>query len=454
MRSDLKWSDGQPITARDLVFTYELLRDPALGSPVAHYVENLRSIQAENDSTVLFQFTRRYPEMITHSALAPLPEHVFRGVKPADIRSHPAFLEPAGGKLVTSGPWVIGQWEKGQRVVLTPNPHFQPQPYLSSIVFRIIPEAITRLAEIQTGNVDMVIGVTFDQIPSLKAQAGDRLRFEREQRRFYDYVAYQPKGHPAFADPEVRRALSMAINVPGILQALQMQEYAEPAGGPYSPIFTDLYDKSLTPPVAFAAERAKQTLDARGWRDADGDGVREKDGRPLRFSLVTNAGNQRRADAAQIIQQQWKQIGVDAELRQLEFNTFQGGLIQQNYQAALGGWSVNLSPDLAGLWGEGTPFNHTGYANPQVSGLIQQALAQPTDQAAAQYWKQAAGLIARDQPYTFLYYFDQVDAVSNRLRGTKIDTYGPYQNTWEWWIPAAQQRGAPTTPARPTQSKQ
>ena len=75
--------------------------------------------------------------------------------------------------------------------------------------------------------------------------------------------------------------------------------------------------------------------------------------------------------------------------------------------------------------------------------------SQPTQEAAAPFWRQAAARIAQDQPYTWLFYFDQVDALSPRLRGTKIDTYGPYQNTWEWWIPGSQQRGQPRAAATP-----
>src|SRR5690606_33436156 len=138
-----------------------------------------------------------------------------------------------------------------------------------------------------------------------RAQAPS-VRFEREEGRFYDYIAYNPRAHPAFADPEVRRALGTALNVPAMIQALQMGEYARAAGGPYSPIFRELYDPEAMPPLAHDPEQARQILESRGWRDSDGDGVLDLDGRALRFVLATNSGNQRRADAAQIAQQQWR----------------------------------------------------------------------------------------------------------------------------------------------------
>ena len=102
-----------------------------------------------------------------------------------------------------------------------------------------------------------------------------------------------------------------------------------------------------------------------------------------------------------------------------------------------------LSPDLTGVWSAGNPFNFTDYRNAEVTRLFDQALSQPTEDAAAPLWRQAASLIARDQPYTFLYFYDQVNALNSRLRGVLIDALGHYQNPWEWWIPRAQQRGGP-----------
>jgi peptide/nickel transport system substrate-binding protein len=339
---------------------------------------------------------------------------------------------------VVSGPFMIGQHERGQRIVLVRNPHFRPAAHLDEIVIRIIPEATTRLVELQTGAVDFVQNVSFDQIPRLRQQA-PQIRWETEEKRTYDYIAYNPTGFEPFADPEIRRALSMAIDTRALIAGLQMEEFAVPAGGPYSPIFADLYDERETPPVRFAPDEARRILASRGWT-AGGDGILRRNGQPFRFTLLTNAGNQRRADATQIIQQQWRQIGVDAQLRTLEFNTFMAAITGDDYQAALGGWVVNLSPDLTQMWAADSPFNITRYRNPEVSRLFEQALAQPTQQAAAPLWRQAAATLARDQPYTWLYYFDSVDAVNERLRGVRVDSYGPYQNTWEWWIPADRRR--------------
>lgn len=440
LRSDLLWSDGTPITAHDVVWTYRTIADPRAASPRLSNTAQVDSVVAENDSTVSFYFKRRYPEMLFDTGINIAPRHVYEGAAPAALRTHPSLADPAGGRMVVSGPFQIASWQQGRQITLVPNPRFRVRSHLEQIVIRIIPEATTRLVELQTGGVDLVRNVAYDQVANLRAQAPN-VRFEREEKRGYDFIAYNPRALEAFADPEIRRALGLAIDVPGMIRALQMEEFAVPAGGPYPPILRDLYDAERMPPLPHDPAEARRILEAKGWRDSDGDGVLDRQGRPLRFTLLTNTGNQRRTDVLQLVQEQWRRIGVDARVQQLEGNTLFERLRRREYEAALYGWLVELSPNLTSIWGEDAALNIVGYARPEVAALVEQALAQPTPVRANPFWQAAAERIVADQPYTWLYYFDVVVAVSDRLRGLRIDSYGSYQNAWEWWIPRERQRG-------------
>jgi len=443
MRHGLRWSDGVPITAADVAWTYRMLADTGVASVRQEDVAQIDSVVAENDSTVTFHFKRRYPEMLFASSIPIAPQHVYSGVPPAGIRTHASLTDPARG-LVVSGPFKVGAWQRGASITLVPNPEFTPKPYLDRVVIRVIPEATTRLVELRNGTADFVRGISFDLVPQIRAAAGG-WRLEREQGRFWEYLAYNPAKHPAFADPQVRRALGMALDVPSIIRSLGMAEFTTPAAGPYSPIFRDLYDPQRMRPLPYDTAGAKRLLDERGWTDADGDGVREKDGKPLRFTLTTNAGNARRNDVTLIVQQQWKRIGVDARLRQLETVTFLNSLPQKTYEAALGSWQVALSSDISPLFRSGAPQNIVGYGSPEVDGMMDRALAQPTAEKANPLWRAAAERIVQDQPYTWLYFYDPLTAVSGRLRGVRVDSYGAYQNLWEWWIPRGQQGAAART---------
>jgi peptide/nickel transport system substrate-binding protein len=443
LRSGLKWSDGQPLTAADVVYTYQMMANPAVASPRQGDVEQIDSVTAENDSTVVIHYKRRYADMMFSTAASIVPRHVYQDAAPGSIRTHPALNDPAN-RLVVSGAFKVGAWRRGESITLVPNPYFPVQPRLDRIVIRIIGEPTTRLVELRNGTADMVRGISFDQVPQIRA--GDpqhQIRIEREQGRFWEYIAYLPSAHPAFADPAVRRALGMSIDVPAIIRALQMQEWTTQAAGPYSPIFKGLGDDPAVRPLAYDTARADSILDARGWKDTNGDGIRDKDGRALSFTLQTNSGNARRADVTQIVQQQWKKVGVDAQLRALEFNTFQNSLSDHKYQAALGSWGVQLSPDITPEFMPGAQFNIVQYNNPEVVRLMQEALAKPTYEQSYPLWRAAAERIVQDQPYTWLYYYDAISAVRNRLRGVRINTYGAYQNVWEWWIPRSLQGAAP-----------
>ncbi|HEX6036791.1 hypothetical protein, partial [Longimicrobium sp.] len=101
---------------------------------------------------------------------------------------------------------------------------------------------------------------------------------------------------------------------------------------------------------------------------------------------------------------------------------------------ALGSWGVELSPNLTALWAPDAGFNITSYRNPEVTRLMREAEAQPTAETARPLWQAAAERIVQDQPYTWLYYYDAVTGRRDELRGVKVNTYGAYQNTWEWWV--------------------
>ncbi|HVH13015.1 MAG TPA: ABC transporter substrate-binding protein [Longimicrobium sp.] len=433
MRSGLKWSDGQPITAHDVVWTYDVVKDPRVASPRQDYVAHLDSVVAENDSTVTFYFDRRYPEMLFYSGLNIAPRHAYQDANLSDLRNHPRLRNPGNGNLVVSGAFMVGQWQPGQRLVLVPNPHFSVRPHLDQIVIRIISETTTRLVELQNGTVDFTRPIPPDQVASIR-QRVPGVRFEREEKRNYDFISYNPRTVAAFADRDVRLALGLALDVNGIVQSLRLGEFAVPAGGPYPPIFRDLYDPQTMTPLPFDTVQAKQLLEKAGWRDTDGDGIREKNGQPFRFVLMTNSGNQRRSDVAQIVQQMWRRVGVQADLRQQETNTMYARLRAKDFQAVLAGFGVGLSPDFSEMWSRDSPFNFASYDNPSTFAIFAEA-RQATDEARANMlWKQAAAQLVNDRPTTWLYYLDGVVGVRDRLRGVRVNTYGAYQNVWEWWV--------------------
>jgi peptide/nickel transport system substrate-binding protein len=431
LRTDMLWSDGRPVTAHDAAWTTEAQGVPELASPRMDFNREIRGLEVEDDSTFVVHFTRRYPEMLFHlSAGGIAPRHPYEGTSLADLRSHPAVTNPVG-TLVTSGPFRIAQWSRGQQLVLERDPNFRPAPNIDRIVFRVLPEETTRLIELQTGRIDRVL-IPFTFID--EANRSPDLRIEAQEKRSYEYIAYNPLAHDFFADPEVRRALGLAIDTRALISALQIDDFAVPAGGPYPPIFRRLYDPEGQAPLPFDTTEARRILASKGWTPGP-NGILTRNGVPFRFTLMTNGDNRRRVDIAQIVERMWRRIGIEVRIQTLEFNTSIERANGRNFEAFLGGWGVGLSPDLHSLWGDpDNRFNFVGYDNPEVQRLIAEALAQTSPEAAAPFWRQAASTISADQPYTWLYYIDRPHAIRNRLQGTLINVAGEYLESWNWYV--------------------
>ena len=218
-------------------------------------------------------------------------------------------------------------------------------------------------------------------------------------------------------------------------------------------------------PKSDAATEARRLLAEAGWTDTNGDGFVDKNGENLSFTLTTNVGNPRRAKASVFIQDYLKQAGVEVNIETLAANTFFENLRKKDYEAALSGWSAGLFVDPSTIWhsdvvrgidpqtvGSDTPncsdevtencvekryeFNFVSYSNPEVDTLIEKGLRTPIPEESAPIWKEMQAKIYADQPYTFLWWMDEVIAVNSRFENTSIDVLSPFGRLHEWSVPA------------------
>jgi peptide/nickel transport system substrate-binding protein len=435
MKTGAEWSDGEPIDAADVVFTYELLRQPEVASPISYFWEDIDSVVAVDAGTVAFHFARRSPIMLFRSGIGIMPEHVFSNVAAEHdaLASHPGVSGP--GDPVVSGPFLLTDRRPGESFALVPNPFsVAGPPNIDRIVFRIIPEDATRVIELETGGVDVISPVPLAESARLSHAPG--FRVAQTGQRYYEYVAWNERRYQPFSDRNVRLALSLAIDRENILRGMGIEEFASLARGPISPLFPQIDDPSVESDP-FRPDSAAALLDAAGWRDSDGDGVRDRDGQPLRFVMLAQSDNQRRYDTAGIIQAQLAEIGVDVELRTYEWITFRDIVFNaKDFEAALAGWSVTL--ELHYLDDQFHPvdadYNITGYTSAALDSLVPAAKAADTESEAAAYWRAAAVEIARDRPFAFLWFHTEGVALSDRISDYKIDFYSVYQNLHRWTV--------------------
>jgi peptide/nickel transport system substrate-binding protein len=438
LRRDAVWSDGRPISPHDVVFSYEVLRDPAVASPYAEVWQHLDSVVQVADRRVEFHFRRRYPGMLFDAMIGIIPAHVFEESvsRGAALAGHAALAEPA--ELVVSGPYRVAEWRRGERLVLEANPRtLTDAPRTKSVVFRVIPELTTRLAELESGRID-VLGVS-GPLAAARAnpvQANSRYRLESSEDRYYDYIAWNGAMFEPFSQPAIRQALSLAMDRGAILAGLGIDDHARPAAGPYPPIFGAVADPVLRPDPHLP-DSARAILAAHGWRDRDEDGLLDRGGIPFRFTLLAAAGNQRRAAAAKIIQAQYAEVGIDMRIRHVEFNALLDAVFERrDFEAVMLGWQIPLEHDylIGHFWPSDHPINMTGYASAALDSIIPMAEVAATEEEAVLHWKAAARVIVEDQPFAFLWYFDDVLIVDRRVTGLQVDTYGLYQNLHEWRV--------------------
>ncbi len=439
------WQDGEPIDADDVLFTLQLVADPAVGSPRQPYLADLdpeTPWDKLDDHTVVlhFQHAGDPTTMLAHVASSAIvPQHALAGADRATLRGGSFQDQP-----VCAGPFVLERWTRGQEIVLArrEGAGFVADPYLDRVIFRIVPEYTTRLVELETGAVDMAVGVEVADIERLR-RTRPEIEMVRRGYRFLEYIGWNLRDE-RFADGRVRTALAHAIDVDALLAALLTaggEVYGQRATGTITPELCDAVDPTLQP-LAHDPARARALLAEAGWSDGDGDGVVERDGAPLRFTMTYSAGHDRREQTGVIVQQQLAEVGVAVELAPLEQNAVYEKLRRRDYEAVIGGWSAGLFVDPSHYWksGEDRPYNHVGYANPEVDRLIDEGLAATDPAVANARWRQMQRLIYQDQPYCFLYWIDEVVALHERFEGTSVDILSSLNQLEGWWVPPSRQR--------------
>lgn len=439
------WQDGEPIDADDVIFTLGLVADPAVGSPRQPYLAGLdpdNPWEKIDDHTVVLHHTQAGDPttMLAHvAANAIVPQHALADVDRTALRGADFQSSP-----VAAGPFTLQRWNRGQEIVLQrrEGAGFVADPHLDRVIFKVVPEYTTRLVELETGNVDMVVGVEVRDIERLQNTRPDITMVKRGYR-FLEYIGWNLRDE-RFADVRVRTALAHAIDVDTLMAALLTasgEVYGKRASGTITPELCDAVDESI-PLVTHDPARARVLLAEAGWSDADGDGVVERDGQPLRFTLTYSAGHDRREQTGVIVQQQLSQVGVQVVLAPLEKNALYEKLGQRDYEAVIAGWSAGLFIDPSHYWhsGEDRPYNHVGYANPEVDRLIAEGLSSSDPAVSNARWREMQRLIYADQPYCFLYWIDEVVALHERFRGTSVDILSSLNQLEGWWVPPSRQR--------------
>ncbi len=434
LQRDVNWHDGHPVTAHDVEFTFNRAKDPETASILAAvYLEQIETVQVIDSFTVRFYFSRPHARPLDGFWWAPVPRHLLEDVAPAEMTRAPFNRRPVG-----SGPFRFVAWESGQSVTLERNPDFPESlggpPKLARVIFRFIAEPTTLLSETLSGHVDVNGSLQPHQAEEVERAA--RARLIAYPSREYYYIGWNTQ-EPLLNDERVRRALTMAIDRQELVDAL-LFGYGQLATGtiaPWHPLFTALE------PLPYDPEAASRLLAEAGWTDRDRDGtIEDPAGTPFRLTLMTNNENPVKTDIAQIVQARLAEVGVDAEVETLEWQTLLSRHRGRDFQGVVQSWVLdNFRVDPFALFHSSQAdrpgsYNRSGFKDDRVDRSIETATRTTDADEARALWAQFSTALQDAQPFTFLMWLDELAAVSDRIEGAEMDARGILVSVADWRV--------------------
>ncbi len=316
LRDDIVWSDGEPITAADFIFTYEMYIDPANSVSSVYPYDQIESIEAPDDRTVVVTFAEPFvPWQAVLFQFGIIPEHVLRPVFEAE-----GTLDNAEWNLapdVGAGPYILQEWVSGDHALFVRNENYWGEPAkIDEIFIRFVTDNEAQRAAQIAGDIDVSTFLDFSEVPELEA-AGIPVYTSLSGYNDGLYFSLSEDVHPAMRELAVRQAIALGIDRESITRDL-LNGVVTPANSFWA---NTPYEAPDLEPWPYDPERAMALLDEAGWVDSNGDGTRDKDG----IELVLNYGtNQReiRKQVQQVIQQDLAEIGIGIELLNYESDVF------------------------------------------------------------------------------------------------------------------------------------
>ncbi len=434
LRRDVKWHDGRPFTAHDVMYTYKITIDPKTPTAYAGDFLLVKEAKVIDDYTFRVTYGKPFAPALVSWSNAVLPKHLLEG---HDITASPLIRKPVG-----TGPFIFNEWIPGDRVVLAANDnYFEGRPYIDRYLMRIIPDTATTFLELKRYSIDMM-GLT----PLQFMRQTDYPTFKREFNKYqylafsYVYLGYNLRHH-IFRDKRVRQAMSHAIDKGEIIDGILLGQGVE-ASGPFKP---DMW--AYTPKVAkyeYNPDKALALLKEAGFVQAS-DGALVRNGNRFEFTILVNQGNDVRIRCAELIQKRLSEIGIKMKIRVIEWASFVNEFIdKRNFEAVILGWTIPQDPDLFDIWHSSKQgpkeLNFISFENKEVDGLLVKARHTLDQEERRRYIFRIQEILAEEQPYTFLFIPCANIAIHKRFKGIEPAPQGLTHSFIRWYVPENQRR--------------
>jgi peptide/nickel transport system substrate-binding protein len=429
-----RWHDGAPVVAQDVLLAFTRSRNPAITPQYANLLRHVVDVAAEGDRRVVIRFDRAYPEQFYDATfhVQPLPSHLLPNT--AGVAELPREFtdNPIG-----NGPFRWVRRVPGQFIELAADTtFFLGRPGVDRVFIRAAPDPDARMNLMLSGagdatelppprsNFERAAGSPGLRTASVAAPAMGYLLFNQRDR------TDRTRPHPILADPVVRRAIGLALDRALMVRAT----YGPYAQVPYGPVSQQLWIRRHAPrPAGQDTAQARRLLASRGWLDHDGDGVLDKDGRPLALTLNYPLTSEVRRQISALVQEQLRQVGIQLQIVRLDGPVWAERRSKGDFDIDFS--SVNQDPTPSGLtqgWTCTGGTNVAGYCNPTVDSLMDRAITARS--GADKLWVEVLRRIEADAPAVFVYAPSNVYAVSDRVGTVRLRPESPWRDLWQWTL--------------------
>jgi peptide/nickel transport system substrate-binding protein len=438
LKPNLKWADGKPLTSADVLFTWQAVIDEKNASPYASDYQLVKKAEAPDARTFSVTYAQAYaPALDSWAGLQILPKHLLEG---KNLRTTEFSRKPIGSSY-----YKLDGWRHGENLKFSRNPSsVLGQAKIENLVTRIIPDNSAQFLELMADNIDSMglDPIKYSRIIPARPELQKKLALYKELGNSYTYLGFNLK-HKPFDDIRVRKAINYAIDKQEIIDGVYLGLGINIAS-PYKP-GTRWSNASLTP-YPYAPNKAKELLKEAGFADSDGDGILERDGKAFSFEIITNQ-NKEREKSAVLIQRRLKDIGIDVQIRAIEWASFISRFIKTgDFDVVVLGWSLGLDPDQYSIWhsSQQAPgqFNFIGYNNATVDKLLEQGRLELNPDKRMKIYHEFSRVLLEDSPIVYLSAGYGLTAIHKRVKGieTPAPPAGIGYNSYDWYIPAPLRR--------------
>ncbi|PNV82679.1 MAG: peptide ABC transporter substrate-binding protein [Sulfurimonas sp.] len=417
LRKGVKWHDGESFSAKDVLFTYEVLVSSKISSPYSSNFRFVESVEAVDELSVRVKYKQPYFKALETWMMGVLPQHILKDEQ--NLMNSSFNINPIG-----TGAYKLYQLEHSKNIILSAfDDYFEGRAKIDTISFHVIADPMTRFLMLKSSALDVGGIEPMQYEKQLKSDFFKKFNIYENISQSYTYLGFNLRLEK-FKDPKVREALSLAIDREELVDILFFG-HAKVCTGPFLP-GTKAFNESVKAPLQ-DINRAKELLREAGYNEKN----------PFTFEIVTSNSSEIRPYAAQILQHQLKKAGVIVTLRVMEWQAFLNMVVfPHKFYSVLLGWGLSPTPDPYMFWHSDNDkqggFNLVGYHNPKIDKMIEESQSMIESDNLSASWREMFKIITDENPYLFLYIPNSITTVSKEIKNIEPAPSGIWHNYIKW----------------------